>query len=166
MSSMRPPPSPDDDRRRTLSSAFARFYAPLALVALALPFVVVFVPLPEDGQTRAAVSTWDLAAGPGHDATDQLAVALLGVLAVLLAVAAFRSLSAPARPAVVVLLALVLVLMLALRPGFSDPVPDLAAGGQAALVLGLAMIALGVAHIAALVVLRRSVRRVDPVLSR
>lgn len=133
--------------------AYGRFYAPIAVVALALSFLPLFDDV-VDGDIRTTYGTiWQMA---GRNSGDPAVFGILLMLALiaLLAVATVRVRS-PRLPIAIAVDGALIVLMLISKPGTGSPTPSLSDSGTAALMIALGTVALALAHAAHLYAHRR-----------
>jgi hypothetical protein len=125
-------------------SAYARFYGPMAVLALALSFMPLFDDVVEGDVRMTYGSLWEMAGRPGGGPAV-LGVLLLLALVGLLAIAAFGR----CRPGLLIATAAdaaLIVLMLLAKPGTGTPAPSLSGSGQAGLVIALCAMALTITH--------------------
>jgi hypothetical protein len=138
-----------DLRRRKLSDVYARFYAPIAVVILALTFMPLFedVVIEDNGEVVLTVtygSLWELV---GRDRGGSAATGLMLVLLFvgLLALASVR-VKTDGLPIGIAVTAVLILLMLIGKPGTGDPTPELSGSGVAGAVLALLAIVIVVIH--------------------
>lgn len=139
---------------RTISDAYARFYAPLAIVALALSAVPLYKPVQvSEGVRRTFDTTWEMAGNHGGDPAV-LGILLLVGLVTVMSVAAVRTKSAALPISIAVLSALIVTMILA-KPGTGTPRPDLTNEAIIGVVFSVAIVAISIAHAAHLLYRRR-----------
>ncbi|MGH3656419.1 MAG: hypothetical protein ACRDUA_07150 [Micromonosporaceae bacterium] len=134
--------------RRTVSDAYARFYAAMALGALVLLFLPILsdVVVKDDGSTMTQRygTLWEMSDNTGGESAV-LGILLVAGFVVLLAMASVQ-VRAPGHPISIAVTAFILFLMVVGKPGTGEPTPDLAAGGIAGAVLCVAAVGTAVVH--------------------
>ncbi|MGH3646541.1 MAG: hypothetical protein ACRDTM_05130 [Micromonosporaceae bacterium] len=131
---------------RTLSDRFGRFYAPLAVLSVALAFMPILETVHvREGFTVEFGTLWEMAARRGGGAAI-MALLLVTALISLLVVASVRVRHA-GLPASIVGAAALLLLMLWLKPGTGAYDPDLAPAGVAGVLVAVATIVIAAVHI-------------------
>jgi hypothetical protein len=134
--------------KRRYADAYARFYAPMALLGAMLVFQPIFDDVVVKDGTSTFTSTygtlWEMA---GQDAGGPAVVGLVLVfgLIALLGVGAFGK-GGSGLGWGVFGVATLIVLMLLTKPGTGTPTPDLSIAGKAGLGLGLAALLIGAIH--------------------
>ena len=132
-------------RDRRLADAYARFYAPMAVLGAVLAFLPIF----DDVVVKDGTSTyhatygtlWEMAAQDGGGPAV-VGLLLVGGLIVLFGLGAFGK-GGPALGWGVVTIAALIVLMLLTKPGTGTPAPDLSIAGAAGLGLAFAALVIG-----------------------
>jgi hypothetical protein len=135
--------------RAQVSERYARFYAPLAVVATVLGVMPIFNSVVTvDGRTVKVDTYGSLFDMAGRYSGDPavVAIGLLAVLVTLLVVASVRGARSPALPLALAVVAALLVIMLLTKPGTGQPTPELSGAGTAGLVVGCWIVVLGVVH--------------------
>lgn len=134
---------------RRVDTGYARWYGPLAVLALAITFVPLVRRVPQDPNQHPWPSPWQLL-GTDRTGVAALGVALLLVLAGVLLVAAIRPPRTVVLPIAILVLAILLVVMLLAKPGTVDPEPVLTGTGVLGVGVGIVLIATAVSHIVVL----------------
>ncbi|MGH3734814.1 MAG: hypothetical protein ACRDT6_04205 [Micromonosporaceae bacterium] len=132
-------------RDRAVSDRYARFYAPLAVLAVVVTFLPLLEPGSRDGVTVTWGSLWEMAARHAG-APAVYALLLIGALVTLLVIASVR-VRRSGLPIWIAVLSAVLLLMLWLKPGTGDWDPELAVGGVVGAVAGWIGIAVSAVHL-------------------
>lgn len=134
-------------RQRSVWEGYARFYAPLAVVSIALSGLPIFEDTfdASSGFSSTYGTLYDMAATHAG-APAVLALFLIGLLVTQLAFATVKPGNA-ALPIGIAVTSAVLVVMLLTKPGSGDPTPDLGSGGVAGLVLASCTIVLCTTHV-------------------
>jgi hypothetical protein len=120
-------------RDRTISERYARLYAPIAVVLVALSGLPPFNDVIDEDVTVAYGTLWDMARRTAGDPAV-FGLFLLGVLAVLLVVASFGVAGTGTLAGIIVTSGLI-ILMLIIKPGTGEPVPELSGVGVVGLVI-------------------------------
>lgn len=137
-----------DDRDGRVFDGYARLYGALTVAALSLVFMPMFDDLrldPVDGTIdRRFGNLWETAANNNGDPAV-FGIMLALILAALCLAATFRprSVGLPVGIAVVCLL---VILMLATKPGAGDPAPDLSHDGAASMAIAIFTLVLACVH--------------------
>ena len=136
-----------------VADRYGRFYAPLALAAVLIPFFPLFDDV-EEGSSRHSYGTVFDMAGRRGGIVAVIGLLLVGVLVVLLSIAVFRVRSA-VLPGALAVVGAVIAWMLVTKPGTGEPTPYLSYAGRAGLVLASCVIVIGAVHMIHLIVLGR-----------
>jgi hypothetical protein len=148
--------APDNASER-VAARFGRFYGPAALALVALSFCPMFedVVEHEDGVTTTTTygTLWDMASTPGGGPA-WLGIVPMFVLVGLLIAATLRARPGRALSVTVTVLAALITLMLATKPGTADPTPSLTPYAAAGLALVAAIGLLAIVHTIVLSVAR------------
>lgn len=139
----------DDDNGRVFDG-YARLYGPIAVAGLGLIFTPMFDDLEVDPETGGVASRlgnlWETASNANGDPAV-LGIILALVLVALCLVATFRPRPpSSALPIGIGVVSLLIILMLATKPGVGDPAPDLSAGGAGSMALAVFTLGLSVVH--------------------
>jgi hypothetical protein len=128
------------DRGR--SDRFARFYAPIAVVLVALSGLPPFNDVIDEDVTVTYGTLWDMARRTAGDPAV-FGLILLGILVALLGLATLR-VPTPGLLAGITVTSALIILMLLTKPGTGEPVPELSGVGVAGLVIvaGTALMAM------------------------
>lgn len=130
--------------RSELAATFARFYAPLSIACMLMPFFPLFdkVRIGDDGEYEyGTIFTMMRRSGGG---AAVIAFVLMIALVTLLITATFRT-STAALPAVIAVIAALLALLLVTKPGAYNS-PHLSATGRADLIVLVSVVTLAAAH--------------------
>lgn len=130
------------------SDAYGRFYAPIAVVTLALSFMPLFEDVVVKDESGSITSTYgSLLDMAGRDGGGPAALGLMlfVAFAALLSIAAVR-VKNPPLPASIAVIAGLMLLMLITKPGTGDPTPDLTGSGVAGGVLMFITIVIAGTH--------------------
>lgn len=130
---------------RAISDAYARFYAPLAIMAVLLSTMPLYKSFQvSEGVHRTFESTWEMAGNIGGEPAV-LGLFLLAGLVTVMCVAAVRTKSA-ALPISIAVLATLVVGMILLKPGTGTPKPGLTNLAVVGVAFTVVIIALAIAH--------------------
>jgi hypothetical protein len=131
-----------------VSERYARFYAPLAVVLMALVFFPPFEDVQQGSIGEVTVtygSLFDMARRHNGDPAV-FGLIIIAALVVCLAVAVLRPPRHRHLPLVIAGLSGLAALMLLAKPGTGSPAPDLSSAGRAGVLLLFGTVACAVAH--------------------
>ncbi|WP_116952647.1 hypothetical protein [Jiangella endophytica] len=138
--------SNDDDGR--MFDGYARLYGPLTVAALGLVFKPMFDDLRVDPETGGVASRfgnlWETASNTNGDPAV-LGIILALIMMALCLTATFRPRSG-GLPTGIAVVCLLIIVMLATKPGTGDPAPDLSPDGLASMAIAVFTLALSVVH--------------------
>jgi hypothetical protein len=129
---------------RGLSDRYARLYAPIAVVLVAMSALPPFNDIVDGDHTVSYGTLWDMARDSAGDPAV-LGLLLLGALVALLVLAALR-VPSPGRLVVIAALSALIILMLLTKPGTGEPTPELSGPATAGLVIIAGTAVLAVVH--------------------
>lgn len=135
--------------RRETFAGYARLYGGAAVAGLFLLFLPILedVVEKEDGYVSGTPygTLWEMAGAGGGGDPAVLGIVLAAAWIGLLAYAAFRP-HASGPPIGIAVVAALILLMLIVRPGTGEPVPDLTAEGHAAFAMSVGIGLLAIVH--------------------
>lgn len=135
---------------REVFAGYARLYGAVSVVSLFLVFLPILADVTEDDGSGSVLRThygtlWEMADSGGGGDPAVLGIVLAFALVGLSAYGAFRPRSV-GLPVGIAIVAALIILMLIVRPGTGEPVPDRTPEGNAGLTLAIGVGCLAIVH--------------------